>query len=117
MAEYEAYDLASGSDDEKRLEKAERETEKKALKRKRSAAGVSSYSSSARPIKSALGNVQQLSVAGAIPGAPSQQSSQGVRMQARVVHAVGPCFLWRAGTPQALMHHQVGIWPRKMVSW
>ena len=62
VAEYEADDLASGSEDEKRLEKAERAAEKKALKKRKTAAGTSSRGSSTRFTKTAVGNAQQLPV-------------------------------------------------------
>ena len=93
VAEYEADDLASGSEDEKRLEKAEKAAERKAFKKRKIAAGASSRSGGARPAKTAMGNLQQLPMGRFSAGGPSQQPTQSMRIQARPVQAVGPCFM------------------------
>ena len=92
VAEYEADDLASGSEDEKRPEKEEKAAEKKALKKRKTAAGTSGRGSSTRFTKSATENVQQLPVGKYLSRGPSQEPSQSVRMQARPVQALGHVF-------------------------
>ena len=93
VEEYEADELASGSEDEKKLERAERTAERKAVKKRKATTrqGPRNYPGKFR--QPAFGGVSQS------PMWPRNQSLQPAPMQARSnaqairpAPAVGPCF-------------------------
>lgn len=93
VAEYEADDLASGSEDERRLEKAEKAAEKKSLKKRKATAGASSRGGATKmPYRSpaAVTSGQQVAFNRFQAGVPSQQTS--VKASVRPIGAVGPCY-------------------------
>ena len=84
MTEYTADELADGSDDEKRLEKAEKAAERKALKRKRKR-----VEPSPKPARSRFNSGQVPPLLATTPSVVAAKRPAGLPVPLR---PVGPCF-------------------------